>query len=129
MVAVPCRDRSVRLHHGVALVRRRVDFIERHRRCRKCALEVADTLERRHIVAVVARGPCIRGLSGEIEPSGTLSVLDTNQVRCSASLLECLGHNDRDCLMVVLNLRSAEQIGVIHAPSAEPRHIQRRNNC
>jgi len=37
-------------------------------------------------------------------------------VRCGTSLLERLGHDDRDCLVVMLNFRSAEQIGVIHAP-------------
>ena len=47
LVAVPCRDGGVGLHHRMALVGRGISLVDSDRRCREGALEIADRFYRR----------------------------------------------------------------------------------
>ena len=103
LVAVPRGDRRVRLHHRVRFVRRRVGRVELDGRRGERAGEVADRGFRR------PRRSCRPGLRRvlhrrEVERALRARVLDAHQVRRRARLLERLGHDDRDRLVVVLDL-------------------------
>src|SRR5207248_3321572 len=118
---------GMRLHHRVALVRRRVSLVELYRRDREGPLKVTNAVYRRGaaaFAAVCSEEGRMFGLSRQIEVAGFTRITGTKQVGSRPSLLESLRHNDRNGLVIVLNHRPAEQVGIIHAAPAEPWHIQ-----
>src|SRR5262245_43117611 len=56
---------------------------------------------------------------GEVEGTLGADIVDADQLRRSACLLERLGDHDRDRLVVVLDLRAAEQPGRVEPALAE----------
>src|SRR6185503_17909757 len=55
-------------------------------------------------------------------------IVDTNQFGGSTRLLESLGNDERNCLMVVINLGPAEKFGSVVSALAERTGIFRCNN-
>ena len=56
------------------------------------------------------------------------SIVDADQLRGGARLLEGLGHDDRDRLVIVLDLGAAEQLGGVEVALAELAGILRRDD-
>ena len=121
----------MRLHHGVALIGRRVALVEFHRRRLERTLEVADAGLRRSAAALAAIVPNERGvrrLGGEVELARLGLVVDADQVGRGPGLLEGLRDHHGDRLVVMLNDRSAEQVGGIHHAALQPGHVERRDD-
>ena len=120
----------MRLHHGVALVGRRVALVEFHRRCRERTLEVADASLRgaaAALAAIVANERGVRRLSGEVELTRLGLVVDVDQVpRRGPARRSPRPPGDR--LVVMLNDRSAEQVSGIHHAALQPGHVERRDD-
>ena len=117
LVAVPGGDRGVRLHHRVRLVGRGVGRVELDRRRGEGAGEVADRGVRRP--AVCARACSPQSLAARSKAPLAARVLHLHQLRGGARLLEGLGDHQRDGLVVVLDLRAAEQLGGVELALAE----------
>ena len=88
----------------------------------ECLLEIAHAIDRRRGTALAA----VATLSGavfecaiEVELPLRAHVIDMDQHRRGARLLECLGHDDRDRLMVVVDVGAAEQLDGVELALAE----------
>ena len=110
--------RRVRLHHRVRFVRRRVGRVELHGRRGEGAGEVADRGFRRPRRSCRRASPMSLTAARSNAPFAA-RVLDAHEVRRRARLLERLGHDDRDRLVVVLDLRAAEQPRGVEVALAE----------
>ncbi len=112
VVAVPRRDRRVRLHHRVRLVGRRVGRVELHRRGGERGVEVADLASSGGPLSGVCFGGCAASFSAARSnwPARRRVRRSCSSMRRVARLLEGLGDDDRDGLVVVLDVRAAEQL-------------------
>ena len=117
LVGVPCCDRGMRLHHRVRLVGRGVGGVELHGCSSEGTGEVAD---RRLGLAAFALGSSLGGLTSasQIERPLGFFVIDLDQLRRRAGLFEGLGHDERDGLVIVIDLGTAKEFrGVVFALS------------
>ena len=108
----------MRLHHRVRLIGRGVGRIELDRRRGERAGEVAHRGIGRTAGDALGldRGVLRRR---EIVLAFGADIVDANQLRGGACLLEGLRHDDRDRLVVVLDFGTAEQLGSVIAALAE----------
>ena len=106
----------------MALVGRRVELVELHRRLSEGLLEIAGATFRRSLlfgtVRVLRKGRSLQRLF-EIEPSFRRRVFDAYQSGCRRRLLEGLRHDHRDRLMVVVDFGTAEQLRRVEFALAE----------
>ena len=103
-VAVPRRDGGVRLHHHVALVGRGIGGVELHRRAGEGAREV--TARGLHLVALGDRRAVLDRL--QLVLALGAGIIDADALGGVARLLERLGDDDRDRLIVMFDLRPGE---------------------
>ena len=115
-VAVPGGGRRVRLHHRMRLTGRGVGRIELEPRCRKRAGEIA---ERRIGRTVKPDGFGRVFRRDEIEHPGGAHIVDAHQLRGGARLFEGFGDDDGDRLVIVGDVRTAEQLGEVTADFAQ----------
>ena len=99
----------MRLHHGVRLVGRAVGLIELDRRSGKRAGEIAG---RRIGGTAEARLRFFRGVFRRCEVEGAVgrNVVDADELRSGARLLECFRNDECNRLMIMLNVRAAEKL-------------------
>jgi len=110
LIAFPAGGRSMRLHHRMRLIGRAVGRIEADRRRHEGASEIANRGLRRSVdsVGLGFRRGVLAG--GQIERTIAVAVVDKDQLRRGTRLFECLSDDDRDGLMVVLDIGAAEQL-------------------
>ena len=127
LVAVPGRDRGVRLHHRVRLIGRRVGCVELDRRCGEGAGEIA---RRRVGRAAETRLVLDRGVlrRRKIERAVGRRIIDADELRGRARLLEGFGDDERDGLVIMLDLGAAEQLGGVVVALAELAGVLRRDD-
>ena len=127
LVAVPGRDRSGWLHHRVRLVRCRVRGIELDGCFGKRAGKIAcGRVGRSAKTRLVLDRGVLR--AREIERASGLRIGYPNQRGGGARLFERLGNDERDCLVIMLNLRAAEQVGDIVVALIELAGVVRRHD-
>ena len=107
LVALPGGDGGVRLHHGVGVIGGGVGLVQLDRGGGESGVEVADTGVG---IALAGRRRAVLG-AGQVEAALGALVLDLDQVGGGAGLLEGLGDHDGHGLMVVLDLRTAQEVG------------------
>ena len=108
----------MRLHHRVRLIGRGVRRIELDRRRGERAGEVADGRVRRaagNACGLVAASFAAARSNAPL----AADVVDAEELRGGARLLERLGDDQRDRLVIVLNLGTAEQPGRVPLGLAE----------
>ena len=128
LVAIPRGDRGVRLHHRMRLVGRGVGRIELDRRGRERAGEVADCrIGRAAKARLRGRQPMSLAAARSNAPFGR-GVVDADQLRRGARLLERFGDHDGDGLVIVVDLRAAEQLGGVELALVELAGVLRRDD-
>jgi hypothetical protein len=107
----------MRLYHGVGFIGRAVVRIEPNRCCGKSGSEVAD----RRIGRTARHGAGLRPIHqrSEVERALLLTVVSADKLRGGAGLLEGFSDYDSDGLMVVLDLRTTEQLGYVEVTLVE----------
>ena len=125
LVPIPGGNRGMRLHHRMRLVRRCVGLIQLDRRCGERAGEITH----RSIRYAAAFGSGLgSGILRRREVERTLGpdVVDADQLRGGGCLLEGLRDDHCNCLMIVLDIRAAEQLGGVVLALAELARIRSR---
>ncbi|MNU80222.1 hypothetical protein D3C71_698460 [compost metagenome] len=115
LVAFPGGNRGVRLHHRVRLVGCRVHGVQAHGGMAIGAGEVARLAVG---LAIFRLGGAALGL-GQVEHTRLLDILDVKQLCGRAGLLEGFRHHQRDGLVVMFNVRPAQQLRRVHLAFAQ----------
>ena len=113
----------MRLHHRVGLVGRGVGRIELHRRRGKRRRKIADG----RIGVAGGRGRTTPRRR-EVEASLGRGVLDADELGGGPRLLQGLGNDQRDRLVIVLDLGAAQQLRGVVLALAELAGILRRHD-
>ena len=116
----------MRLHHRMGVIGRGVGRVELNRCRGERAGEIADR-------GIGRTAGDARGLAGildrcEIERALSLHVIDPDQLRGGAGLLEGLRHHERDRLVIMLDLGTAEQRGEVEVALGELAGIVSRDD-
>ena len=108
LVAVPHRERGMRLHHGVTLQRGGVGHVELHRSGGECACEITH----RTVGCRAHRFGCGTRASIEVVAQRVFSVrpivFDVDQVSGRPGLLKTFGNHEGNRLAVTRHLRAGE---------------------
>src|SRR3954468_9493584 len=105
------------LHHHMSLIRRAVRCVELNWSSSKGAGKITN----RSITRPAGNPGRQRLFSGahQIERSGFTCVIDPDELCSRAGLLECICNDDRNGLVIMLNLRTAEEPRSVQAALAK----------
>jgi len=98
--------------------------VDLHRRGGKGAFEVADSFD----AAALVRRFRIGSLRRQIEPAVATHIVDLDQCRRCARLLEALRNDDRDRLVIMLDVGPAKEVGEVHRAQRQRWHVKRRED-
>ncbi|MNQ12156.1 hypothetical protein D3C85_250560 [compost metagenome] len=128
-IALPCRHGRMRFHHAVGLIRRGVEVVDLHRGLCVGAFKVTYAVFTRVFLGGVLAGLATRFLfRRQVERTGRAFILHADQAAGGARLLQVFGHHQRDGLVIVLDVRPAQQRGGVHLALAQLAGVLRGNH-
>ena len=128
LVAVPGGDAGVRLHHRMALIRRRIGLLELDRRAGEGAVEIARLGIGRSAKAL-RRDHTVQPFRGKVELAVLRRIVDPHQRGGGARIFERIGDDQRQRLLIMFDLRTAQQMRGVHAALGQLARIGVRDDA